>query len=174
MKRTEPRNPEQTRHLREHLNALMGERRLPPGELAAKAIIPLSSLLRILDGTIKNPGLDVTLSLAKALSVTISELAGDTVMNKDHTTLYIEARDRTGLLHDITEVINAHGHGLNIASSISTAIGPVARCVIHIEGPSTTIQKFAEQLKAVPWVRSVWTRHQEDTVSKRTHIKVTQ
>ncbi len=160
MKRTEPRNPDEIDHFRKRVKAVMDERRLSEGELAAKAIIPLSSLLRVLDKTIKNPGLDVTLSLAKALGVTVSELVGDTVMNKGHTTFYIEGRDRTGLLHDITEVIKPYG--LNIASSISTGIGQVARCVIHVEGIKTAqLQNIREQILGIPWVNSVQTGEEQ-------------
>jgi transcriptional regulator with XRE-family HTH domain len=173
MKRTEPRNPKETQYLRQHLQALMEERTLSPGELASVAIIPLSSLLRILDGTIKNPGVDVTLSLAKALGVTASELLGDTIINENHATLYIECQDRLGLLHDITKVIK--GEGLNITSSISTKVGRGARCVLHFDADSETkLQRIGDQIMAKEgiWKASFWIRDHEGNISSRKQAKV--
>jgi transcriptional regulator with XRE-family HTH domain len=170
MKRAKPRNAAQLQYLRDHLRSLMEERELSPGELAAKAIVPLSSLLRILDGTIKNPGADVTLSLARALEVTVSELLGDIGTNTDYPTLYIEAPERPQLLHDITAVLAPHG--LHISDSITTATGRVVRCVLHVAGgDEATLEKIEAEIRAIPNVSSFWIRDREGNIAHRTRVE---
>ena len=155
MKRTEPRNPEQMQHLRNNLYRLIDERQLSSGELASKAIIPLSSLLRILDGTIKNPGLDVTQSLARALDVTVSELIGDSVVQTGNASIYVEANDREFLLLNFIKVIT--GHGLNITSAISTGHKGRARLIFHFDADDETpYEQMAEEFRTIPartWFR---------------------
>lgn len=55
----------------------MEEKDLIMPELAAVAIIPLSSLSRILKGEVKSPGLDIVISFAKGLGVTVDQLFED-------------------------------------------------------------------------------------------------
>jgi transcriptional regulator with XRE-family HTH domain len=167
MKRTEPRNPEQMDHLRNNLRTLMEERQLSPGELASKAIIPLSSLLRILDKTIKNPGLDVTQSLARALDVTVSELIGDSVMQPGNATIYVEANDREYLLLNIIRVFT--NNGLNITSSISTGNWGRARLVFQFHADQdTNYEKMAKELRAITGI--TWFRistHTDHEINER-------
>ncbi len=173
MKRTEPRNPEQMQHLRDNLQRLMNERQLSPGEVASKAIIPLSSLLRIADTTIKNPGLDVTQSLARALDVTVSELIGDSVMQTDNASIYVEANDREALLLNFARVIT--GHGLNITSSISTGNWGRARLVFHFEADDETpYEVMAEELRSIPsmtWFR-ICTHLGQEISERRAPVKI--
>ncbi len=173
MKRTEPRNPDQMEHLRNHLRELIKERQLSPGELASKAIIPLSSLLRILDGTIKNPGLDVTQSLARALEVTVSELIGDSVMQTGNASIYVEAREREALLLNFSWVIT--GHGLNITSAIATENKGRARLLFHFEADNETpYEAMTEELQAIPsmtWFR-IRTHTGQQISEQRTRVEL--
>lgn len=77
MKSAKLRNPAELKQLRDHLRSALDERDLLPAELAAKAVIPLPSITRILNGQVRNPGIDLVISLAKGLGKSVSDLVGD-------------------------------------------------------------------------------------------------
>jgi transcriptional regulator with XRE-family HTH domain len=136
VKRSEVRNNAELQHLRVHLKSLLSERGYLPADLAAKAILPVSTLTRILHGQVLNPGIDIVISLAKALNVTVSELVGDgpaSILERaGFVTLAIEGTDRIGILRDIAHIIA--DEGVNIIRCFATASsGNRARVVVGIE-----------------------------------------
>ncbi len=79
MRRSVVRNPHILESLRVRLRAAMDERNWMAVDLASVARVPLTSVTRLLDGSVKSPGIDTLLSLAQALDVSVSELLGDRV-----------------------------------------------------------------------------------------------
>ncbi len=128
------RNGAELQHLREHLELLQRERNLSPAELAAKAIVPLSSVTRVLNGQVTNPGTDVIISLARGLGVTVSELLGDARGRPDRTvTLLIEGTDRVGMLRDISHIIAEQKISITRCNVITNLQENRARFVLDIE-----------------------------------------
>ncbi len=122
MKSARARHPEELQYLRAHLQTLLHERDLLPAELAARAVVPLSTLTRILNGEVKNPSIDTVISLAKGLGTTVSELLGEeTSEGGGAITLAIESTDRLGLLRDVLTI--AASHAIHIISAIAAPIG---------------------------------------------------
>jgi transcriptional regulator with XRE-family HTH domain len=137
------RNADDLDHLRTHLQRVLEERQLSPAELAAIAIVPLSTVTRILDGKVKNPGIDVVISLAKALGVTVSELVGEDPPEGQGgiTSLTTEGEDQDGILRDLTRLLS--DEGIHLVSCFGTSRGNRARVVLNI----ATVQ--AEQLRRI-------------------------
>lgn len=79
MRRSVVRNPHILESLRVRLRAAMDERNWMAVDLASIARVPLTSVTRLLDGSVKSPGIDTLLSLAQALDLSVSELLGDRV-----------------------------------------------------------------------------------------------
>ncbi len=119
MKRSEVRNHRELGILRTSLVSLMVEKGLSISEMAACARLPLSSVTRFLSGDVQNPGIDVVISLAKGLGVSVGDLLGEPG-KPGHIALTVEANDRMGLLRDIASVIAAAN--VNILNSTSRAL----------------------------------------------------
>jgi transcriptional regulator with XRE-family HTH domain len=123
----------------------MKERDWLATDLASAARVPLTSVTRLLDGTVKSPGIDTVVSLAKALDLPVSDLLGERAETSTDThsqsvprfvlelfekwveadasaempyiTLLVAAPDEIGLLSDITGRFAKVG--VNIVNSFS-------------------------------------------------------
>jgi transcriptional regulator with XRE-family HTH domain len=135
---------------------LLTERKLLPAELAAKIMVPLSSLTRVLSGEVKNPGIDLVISLANGLQVSASELLDPFVADQ---CLIYEVPDRTGVLKSMLEVISGQ-YTTNIRRLIVTPQGDTARIVLTLDADDPEqIQRIGKDLDRVlqyfPGIRRV-------------------
>lgn len=135
MKHSKIRNAEELEHMRRRISDLLRERKLFPAELAAKAITPLSSLMRTLNGEVKNPGIDLVISIAKGLGVSIDDLLGTDYLPyrpaDDEYMFLVEVKDKPGILHQMTTI--ADQEGVNITKCRGDAHGERARLVVVLK-----------------------------------------
>lgn len=99
MKAHKIQNDPDLQRLRERLQRTMEDRDLSPALLAAKAVVPLSTVMRVLSGEVKNPGIDVIVSLARALGISLYELVEPPA--SEQIRIELEAKNRPGVLHQI-------------------------------------------------------------------------
>jgi transcriptional regulator with XRE-family HTH domain len=116
--------------LRERLQRLMREREMLPAELAAQATVPLSTLTRILNAEVSNPGIDVVIRLARGLGIGVDELIDEPAPAHQFKVVF-ESTDRVGILYEATQIL--YQEGINITSCIASTDGATARIRLTIE-----------------------------------------
>lgn len=124
------RNSQTIERLRDRLQRLMHEREMMPAELAAQGKVPLSTLTRLLSGEVGNPGIDVVISLARGLGVSVDELIDEPAPAHQFKIVF-ESTDRVGVLYEVTEILVEEG--INITSCIASTDGTSARIRLTVE-----------------------------------------